>query len=535
MLQKREDSRFATIWKRHRSQGDSPAAPPEFTLRNATPSRLRITRADGRTLVFSPLERRVLTETEEQWLWQGLIRRGLVSPVRLSVEKRLDGAKPRSRRQLHTVTLWCMLAISVAVPVLAFRAGLVRITEAPIVAVVFVAVATMLPGLLFFLFDRQRLSTLRDRFEWQIFRLDPNVRTLADVQSKYGSQMDEVFYAADEQTTTVNATQRLWPILVSTVTIALGWTMALHSPTAPDTTLFAALADPLAFAFLGAYFFSLNTCLRRYSRNDLRPKAYSAITVRVITVAILACLLQAVVESPESWIYDATVLPLAFLIGVLPETGMVLLRQTLRHRLLPKDRRALEEQLPLTDIEGLDLYDQARLIDEGVPNIEALAHHDLVDLLLETRIPVGRLVDWVDQAILRLHIVESTKTDDPGDLEGTEVLSDLHALGIRSATDLLAAKRRCAYRNALVDAIARRGDSPDTAECRLELLTGALCDDEWISYIQAWRARTLMPDRHIELDDRGEPVSDETTAPHHDLDACECGSHPAGRECSNPM
>lgn len=248
--------------------------------------------------------------------------------------------------------------------------------------------------------------------------------------------------------------------------------------------------------------------------------------VRVITVVILACLLQAVVGAPDLPVYDATVLPLAFLIGVLPETAMVLLRETLRHRLLPKDRRALEEQLTLTDIEGLDLYDQARLIDEGVPNVEALAHHDLVDLLLETRIPVGRLVDWVDQAILRLHILESTKTDGPDDLGGREVLSDLRALGIRSATDLLAAKRRCAHRRALVGAIARRGDSPDTAESRVELLAGTLCDDEWISYIQAWRHRTLMPDRHIELDDRGEPVSDETTTPPGVLDGCECDGHP---------
>jgi hypothetical protein len=261
----------------------------------------------------------------------------------------------------------------------------------------------------------------------------------------------------------------------------------------------------------------LNTCLRRYARNDLRPKAYSAITVRVITVVVLACLLQAIVESPDSFAYDATVLPLAFVIGVLPETAMVLLRDTLRHYGLSEDRRKLEEQLPLTDLEGLDLYDRTRLIDEGVPNIEALAHHDLVDLLLETRIPAGRLVDWLDQAILHLHLIDSTKEHDRA---GERVRSNLRALGIRSATDLLAAKQKCAHREALIGAFARRDGSPTAAGSRLELLTAAICDDEWISHVRTWRDRTLAPDRRIRLKVNGELSSDRTTTPRDKLHDC---------------
>ncbi len=48
-------------------------------------------------------------------------------------------------------------------------------------------------------------------------------------------------------------------------------------------------------------------------------------------------------------------------------------------------------------------------------NVEALAHHDVVDLMLATRIPVPRLVDWVDQAILYLHTVDE-KGKGPGRL-----------------------------------------------------------------------------------------------------------------------
>lgn len=61
----------------------------------------------------------------------------------------------------------------------------------------------------------------------------------------------------------------------------------------------------------------------------------------------------------------------------------------------------------MTKPEGINLYHRARLMEEGVENIENLAHHDLVDLILRTRIPVSVLIDWVDQAILYLHTYSS--------------------------------------------------------------------------------------------------------------------------------
>ncbi|AHD23567.1 hypothetical protein Y013_02585 [Rhodococcus pyridinivorans SB3094] len=81
----------------------------------------------------APLERRVPTDPQRQWPWEGLIRHGYVVPLRATAETHLGGTEARSRRRLHTVTLWCMLVTSVAVPVAAFATGLVRIAEAPVV------------------------------------------------------------------------------------------------------------------------------------------------------------------------------------------------------------------------------------------------------------------------------------------------------------------------------------------------------------------------------------------------------------------
>ena len=57
-----------------------------------------------------------------------------------------------------------------------------------------------------------------------------------------------------------------------------------------------AYGDPTAisFAFLGAYFFSIQMLFRRYAVRDLSGGAYSAVAVRVMlavmgTWAVLAC------------------------------------------------------------------------------------------------------------------------------------------------------------------------------------------------------------------------------------------------------
>ena len=56
--------------------------------------------------------------------------------------------------------------------------------------------ASLLPALLYFLFDRQQLRTLREQFERHMFRLDPAVDTLSDVRAKYGTLLGETYGAA---------------------------------------------------------------------------------------------------------------------------------------------------------------------------------------------------------------------------------------------------------------------------------------------------------------------------------------------------
>ena len=94
-----------------------------------------------------------------------------------------------------------------------------------VVQFLFIAIAGMLPGLLYFLFDRQRLGMLRKEVERDIFRLDPSTDTLADVEATYG-QMIEEFYGSTNNTRRLVGGTRV-PILVATAMLSVGLIMAM--------------------------------------------------------------------------------------------------------------------------------------------------------------------------------------------------------------------------------------------------------------------------------------------------------------------
>ncbi len=75
------------------------------------------------------------------------------------------------------------------------------------------------------------------------------------------------------------------------------------------------------------------------------------------------------------------------------------------------------------------MWDQARLLEEGIEDMHALATANLVNLLLGTRVPVNTLVDWVDQALLCLAV--------PKESGGRQPREGLRMFGIRTATDLI--------------------------------------------------------------------------------------------------
>jgi hypothetical protein len=242
--------------------------------------------------------------------------------------------------------------------------------------------------------------------------------------------------------------EALFPVFLCTAILAAGWTAVLY-----DTSLtIGAVAAPtmltiLSFAFMGAYLYFVQALMRRYFQADLRAGAYVSGYVRIVSAMIVAAVLQA---SLFPQIPPEAAIATAFVIGWFPDVGLHWLLRIASRRLrgaVP----SVEPAYPLNRLDGLNVWYEARLLEEGIEDLQNLATAKLVDVLLHTRVPVARLVDWVDQALLLIHLpAEPSVLEQEGATHKARALHAAeggrahhrHALrdgGIRSASGLLRA------------------------------------------------------------------------------------------------
>jgi hypothetical protein len=192
-------------------------------------------------------------------------------------------------------------------------------------------------------------------------------------------------------------------------------------------------------AFLGAYFFGTYLLLRGYFQGDLRPKIYNQISARLITVVVLAYLIQTLFL--DSATPNRAFWAMSFMAGVVPTTTLQQvsrLASTGLGKLKPKQANedgTLGEifavRRKLTQLDGIDIHDSTRLESEGITDIPALASADLISLMINTRLPVDRLVDWMDQAVLILLI------GDPVSEKLDPRVTNLRQIGIRTASGVV--------------------------------------------------------------------------------------------------
>jgi hypothetical protein len=360
----------------------------------------------------------------------------------------------------------------------------------------FIGMASVLPAALFLFFHRQKVPTLRHNFLCDVVRLDPNVQTIEDAETTYDDLIRDVYGSG---TGGVSPGRRL-PMLAATGVISglWIWTMVPGLDDAADVRgLLLPQPDVVTFAFLGAYVFAINLLFRRYARADLGPKVYTHIIVRVFAAIVSTWVLSFAPFAREGDDPRAMMLLLAFFVGIVPETATAIIQDLLQQwKAVGRAVPSLGEDHPLSRLDGMTLYDRSHLLEVGIENIESLAHHNIVDIMLWTRIPTPRLVDFVDQAILYLHLrgpVVASRSD--GDSDEARRLLARH--GIRTATDLertyaLAAARSTEEGEKLLALL----DSPDLPVHRLRVVLDAMGDDEWMINVRNWRDQSSV----------GEPV-----------------------------
>ena len=251
--------------------------------------------------------------------------------------------------------------------------------------------------------------------------------------------------------------ESLFPVFLATAVLAVGWSAVLWDTrfvTAPEGAW-----DVLKYGFIGAYAFVTGMLIRRFYQSDLRPSAYASAVLRIVLVLLIVAVLHQVTGGTTKMANHAE-LAAAFVIGFFPLVGIQLL-QRVTSKALRVVVPPVTSEYPLDQLDGLNLWYEARLTEEGVEDMQNLTTMNLVDVILHTRVPLGRLVDWTDQAFLLIHL-DKTDRAELNDLRqklsqpqgrqagaaadaelcaefGAAARLNLRRVGIRTATDLLKA------------------------------------------------------------------------------------------------
>jgi len=253
----------------------------------------------------------------------------------------------------------------------------------------------------------------------------------ADGRAAHQKRGHEASVDETEDRSVLREIDTLVPVLLTTFLLTLGWMTVIASP-AFFSKGTSTLLDEVRSGFLGAYVFILQFLVRRYFQNDLKPSAYLAATERLAVVPITIVALHVLL--PTGGQLD---IPVAFSVGVFPVMGLRAIN-SLAARALRTFVPSVENPYPLSDLDGMTIWYEARLLEEGIEDMQSLVTANVVDLMLHTRIPVGRLADWMDQAHLYLHLSPIITGSRSHRLAATATGDrfTLRRYGIRAATDL---------------------------------------------------------------------------------------------------
>jgi hypothetical protein len=291
------------------------------------------------------------------------------------------------------------------------------------------------------------------------------------------------------------------PVLGATCLLALGWVCVLPPEAFTPykggdfsqwfRDVVVPKASPVVFAFLGAYFFSLQMIIKRFVRHDLGANAYNAISLRII-LAVVGVWIAMRTFAASGYPVDEkapVVLVASFAIGAFPLVVWQLVTAVLKK--FPPFTAALPgltSPLPLSSIDGLSYWIQTRLEEEDIECVPNLATADLVDLLLNTKIPPHRIIDWVDQAILLTYLGPEKKGEaGVGSGEQQSPISplrdQLQKYGIRTATAL----QRAFSNRSASDEFVSPPPELDKERGRLQSIVAAMCDCPNFILVRNWR------------------------------------------------
>jgi hypothetical protein len=147
--------------------------------------------------------------------------------------------------------------------------------------------------------------------------------------------------------------------------------------------------DPL-MSVAGSFTFNMGVMSRRLFLLDITEHLFwSALNRVVFGLGMTLVLAMA---------FPATPLFVFFFIPFYPRVVLGYFRRKVREQLKTSDHES--DELPLELIQGIDIWKEQRLEEEGIESVQNLATCDFFSLSAETHYPLRTLLDWIDQAIV---------------------------------------------------------------------------------------------------------------------------------------
>jgi len=295
------------------------------------------------------------------------------------------------------------------------------------------------------------LVTVRERRDQNLLDVELYYKWLSTRLIKRGHQM-----------TTRVTSQTLGPVSANAATLLLTAVFLFVAIVAAYTDWIGTPRAGIVYAGLGAYTSILYFMVARLYASALSSRflmsgaigSASAVVMGWVFASIGLCVLTI---DPKSFNL-ATVL---FLTGLFHKWAFDALRGRARKLFGQPEPETVE--LPINAIEGIDDVHADLLSEYGVSTVQHLAIAEPGELLERTLLPLDRITDWIDQAILISYLKKN-------------ILS-ARALGVRTANDLVMIYKRAANDPAtskLLDSLAEKASMPRAA---IDAIASSLSDD----------------------------------------------------------